>query len=612
MQRCATVLLALVALQAGSLSAASPGEQVRKLADGCWDGWVELHPAFATAIGDHRWDDRFPDGISPQWRDASARLARRCFEAAAAIDPSTLGAEDRATLAVLARESRLELEGMRFPEHLLPIGSNLESLPQAFARSAGGDGTFRFATTADYSAFLSRMDAFPGWVDTAVGAMREGMRRRVVLPCSVTRLALEQLEEIGSSRSGRSVFTAPLERLPVGVEREQRRRLERAWRTSVSERVLPAYRRLAEFLRETYLPVCRESLGLGALPEGRMWYAWRVRRSTTTDLEPTEVFSLGVSEVSRIIAELEQEAKSLGFHDGLTGLYTALYSDPELVIADRAAVLRRYAAIRRKVEARLPRLFGRIPGAPLEIRPADGVGLTGGPSAFYLSASPEGDRPGTFFVRVGPGGVRAPGMEALFLHEALPGHHFQIALAQENSDLPRLRRFAHHTAFVEGWALYAESLGADLGLYTDPYQRVGRLQSELLRAARLVLDVGIHDGGWDRERATEMARTRMLGAGAWELDRYASDPAQALGYKVGEARLRELRARAEKALGPAFDLRAFHDAILEGGSLPLDVLEGRIEAWTRSQLEGAAPGGAVIRPKPAPPSPSPATSPAPR
>jgi uncharacterized protein (DUF885 family) len=605
MRRTAGLLLALVVAGSVPSRAESPAQQVRNLADACWDGLLELRPAYATAIGDHRWDDRFPDGVSARWRDSFARLQRRCLEKASTIDPAALGAEDRTTLAVLIHDARIELEGLRYPEHLLPVSADLGSLPQAFARAADGDGSFRFASPADYEAFLARMNAFPGWVDVALGAMREGVRRRVVQPCSVTRLALEQLDEIAASRPSMSPFMEPLERLPGGIDRELRRRLKADWTTTVTERVLPAYRHLAEVMRSEYLPECRESLGLWALPDGRAWYAWRVRRSTTTELEPAEVFQLGAAEVSRIIAALEGEAKALGFHDGITGLYTALYSNPGLVLTDRTAVMRRYDAIRRRVEAKLPGLFERIPNADLEIRPAEGVAMAGLPGAFYLQASPGGERPGTFFVRVGPGGARTPGMEALFLHEAVPGHHLQTAFAQELDSLPRLRRFAHHTAFVEGWALYAESLGGDLGLFTDPYQRVGRLQSELLRAARLVLDVGIHDGGWTREKATERARTRLLGSGAWELDRYASDPAQALGYKVGEVRIRALRERAERELGAAFDLRAFHDVVLSGGSLPLDVLDGRVDAWIRAEAATVkpAPGGILPGPEPSTPAP---------
>ncbi len=583
-----TCLLVSSLAAAGERAPADPAERLDRLAEQCWDGWIELHPTFATAVGDHRWDDRFSDGLSAAWRDALGGVHRRCLEGAAEIDRAALDDERRTTLDLLVFESRVGLEGLRFPHHLLPVSADLGSPAQALARAAQGDGGFRFQTPGDFEAFRSRMDGFADWVELAVAAMREGVKRGIVQPCSVSRLALEQLDDIAERPLRSSPFMAPLDDVPRGLDRSERRRLVDGWKVTVEDRVIPAYRRLREVMRREYLPACRESLGLGALPGGEAWYAWRVRAATTTELTPEEIFDLGAREVARIIGELEQEAAGLGFSDGLTGLYTALYTDRRLVLSSQVAALRRYQEIQTRVEGALPRFFGRLPRAELEVRPVEGVATAGGPGAYYLPASPDGARPGTFYVRIGEGGVRTPGMEALFLHEAIPGHHLQISVANELEGLPPLRRFARHTAFIEGWALYAESLGGALGLYADPYQRVGRLQSELLRAARLVLDVGIHQLGWSRDQATEIARTRLLGSGAWELDRYASDPAQALGYKVGELRLLALRDRAEAELGPAFDLAAFHDVVLGGGSLPLGLVEERVGRWISAQKPPAA------------------------
>jgi uncharacterized protein (DUF885 family) len=379
-----------------------------------------------------------------------------------------------------------------------------------------------------------------------------------------------------------SLFYQPIKRLPDHFNIAERDRLARAYKDAIEKKILPTYGKLVAFMRDEYSNRSRATIAWSDLPDGRAWYDFQVRSQTTTNLTPEEIFQIGLDEIARIQKEMEQVKDRSGFHGTAEEFSRYLTKAAPRPFNSRDSLVKGYQAISKTVAPHVSKLFGRIPNAPFEIRTIEEFRERSAPSQ-YWSASPDGSRPGIFYVNAsGIEKAARRASEALFLHEAIPGHHFQISLQQERKALPRFQRFGGYTAFIEGWALYAESLGAVLGLYREPDQEFSRLNSELFRAVRLVVDVGLHRKGWSREQAMKfMMETTLVGEGgaALEIDRYIANPAQALAYKIGQLKISTIRAKAEKALGSRFDLRAFHDELLQDGSLPLDILEAKMDRW---------------------------------
>jgi uncharacterized protein (DUF885 family) len=383
-----------------------------------------------------------------------------------------------------------------------------------------------------------------------------------------------------------SIFFRPILDMPDGFSDTDKNRLDDAYAQAIEQQIVPTYRELRSFIQEEYLPKTRTTVAISALPDGNGWYDHLVRIQTTTDLRPEEIFHLGMNEIERIKKEMERVRFENGFEGTLAEFARYLSNKAAPGYTRRDDLIKGYEAIRDKITPQLLRLFGRLPKAPFEIRTIEEFRERSAPSQ-YWSASPDGSRPGIFYVNATDieNRPRRPS-EALFLHEALPGHHFQISLQREQQNLPRFRRFGSYTAFAEGWALYVESLGRELGLYTDPEQYFSRLSSELFRAVRLVVDVGLHRKGWTREQALRfLMETTIIGeaGAALEIDRYIAMPGQALAYKIGQLRISAIRAKTEKALGSKFDIRAFHDELLKDGALPLDVLEAKMDSWIADQ-----------------------------
>lgn len=559
---------------------------LRAITEEYYDAWLVLNPLAATAQGDHRFDDRFGDYVSLAWMADSLAIEQQALEELAVIDPSQLDGEDLLTYEAFDFDRRINIEGFRYPSELLPV-HQLAAIPVEFALLGSGRGVHPFRNARDYDNFLGRMDGFVTWVDQAIANMRSGVERGVVQPRVVVERTLPQLEAIAVDDAARSVFWQPLLAFPAGLTVAERQRLVVAYRAKIDSQVLPAYRRLHEYLATEYLPQARKSVGLAELPNGASWYAYLARRYTTTTLTPDAIHELGQREVARIRGEMERAMRALGATGDPAGFLAALRTDPRFHPADADALLAGYRALRGRVGAALPHLFARSPKADFEIRAVEGFRAASAASASYVPAGEDGRRPGVFYVNTHDLPSRPTYlMEALFLHEAVPGHHFQIATAQEALGLPRVRRFAWDAAYGEGWALYAESLGADLGLYTDPYMAFGALTTGIWRAARLVVDTGLHSRNWTRARAVAYLRANTaLGDAdiAAEVDRYIARPGQALAYKIGELEIRELRRRAQQRLGPRFDLRAFHAQVLESGSLPLPVLEAKVDRWIARQ-----------------------------
>lgn len=559
---------------------------LRAIVEEYYDAYLALNPLTATAQGDHRFDDRLGDYVSLAWMADSLAIEQQALEALAVIDPARLDGEDRLTYEAFDFGRRLNIEGFRYPSELLPV-HQLSAMPVEFALLGSGRGVHPFRNARDYDNFLARMDGFVAWVDQAIANLRAGVERGVVQPRVVIERTLPQLAAIAVEDPAQSVFWRPLLAFPAGLTLAERKRFVVAYRRKLGSQVLPAYRRLHDYLATEYLPHARETVGLSELPNGASWYAYLVRRYTTTTLTPDAIHELGLREVARIRGEMERVMRQLGHPGDLGSFLAALRVDPRFRPADAESLLAGYRALGGRVGAALPRLFARKPRAALEIRAVESFRAASAASAAYVPASADGARPGIFYVNTHDLPSRPTYlMEALYLHEAVPGHHFQISTALESADLPRFRRFAWDTAYGEGWALYAESLGADLGLYTDPYSAFGALTTEIWRAARLVVDTGLHARGWSRARASSYLRANTaLGEAdiAAEVDRYIARPGQALAYRIGDLEIRALRGRAQQQLGARFDVRAFHGQVLESGSLPLPVLAARIDRWIASQ-----------------------------
>jgi uncharacterized protein (DUF885 family) len=460
-------------------------------------------------------------------------------------------------------------------------------LHTGFAVLGSGAGSHPFRTVEDYDNFLARMDGYVAWVDQVIVNLRMGADKGFVQPKVVVERVIAQLDDLAVEDPRRSVLWGPVEALPAALPAAERERITRAWSEKLGSRVLPAYRRLRDYLRDEYLPQARGTVAWSELPNGAEWYAYLVRYHTTTDLSPAEIHELGLAEVARLRTEMERVARQVGHTGDLASFFAALRTDPTQYFEDPVALLEGYRAIGARVDAGMPLLFARRPRAGFEIRPVEPFRAAAEAAGSYQSPSADGKRPGVFYVNTHDLASRPKyAMEALYLHEAVPGHHYQVALAQEATELPRFRRFAWDTAYGEGWALYAETLGTDLGLYTDPLSRFGALSAEMWRAVRLVVDTGLHSRGWTREQAIDYFRANTAMGEAdivAEVERYIAWPGQALAYKVGQLRIAALRRRAQERLGPRFDVRAFHEVVLAGGSLPLAVLEAKVERWIESQ-----------------------------
>ncbi len=559
-------------------------QRLQELLDGYFEDMLRLHPVFATSIGDHRYDDQLGDGLSEEHRERERLLSSRYLEELSGLDRERLPATERLSYDLLRRHLALNLEELEFSGHLLPV-RQLFSTPIEFPLLGSGTGIHPFRTVRDYDNFLKRIEGFETWMDVAIANMRRGVRAGVVQPKAVMERTLPQLEAMLLPDARQSVFYQPILKIPSGFSEADRTRLTTAYLQAIERRIIPAYRKLHVFIKEEYLPACRVAVALSDLPGGNAWYAHLVKFHTTTDLKPDEIFEIGLKEIERIEREIEAHREK-----------TLPPGSPADAARGEAAgasnyrtkeeLIRAYEELRAKVTPQLGRLFGAIPQAPYEIRAIEEFRERSAPSQ-YWSPSPDGSRPGIFYVNAA--GVqerpRRPS-EPLFLHEAVPGHHFQISIQRENDALPRLRRFGRYTAFGEGWALYAEGLGRELGLYLDPSQYLARLNSELFRAVRLVVDVGLHHKGWTRERAVKFI---MQNAGAGEagalleVDRYIALPAQALAYKIGELKITAIRAKAEKILGAKFDIRQFHDELLKDGAMPLDLLEAKMDRWIETK-----------------------------
>jgi len=554
-----------------------------------YDALLSIAPQVATANGDARYNASYTLPFVPATRQRRAAIVRAYADSLRRIDPAGLDEEHRITYDVLRANLTQAREEERFPGHLTPLNQFFNFTAQ-FAQMGSGKGTHPFRTVKDYDDFLSRIAGYAVVVDAAIANMREGMQRGVVQPRVLMERVLPQLSAQVATEPSQSGFWGPITAMPATFSPADRERLTAAYATAIRERVIPAYRRLHDFVRDEYLPRTRSTVGLSALPDGRAWYEYLVRANTTTKLTPEEVHAIGLSEVARIQAEMQAVMRQVGWTGDLVGFMRRMQTDSAQLYSSREEMLADYRAAQRRIDASTPRLFDIVPRANYEIRPVEEFRERSASAGSYTAASLDGTRPGVFYLNTyDPRSRPRYARETLLVHEGSPGHHFQLSIARELRSVPRLRRFSIITAYAEGWGLYAETLGRDLGLYTDPYQYYGYLSSELWRAIRLVLDTGIHAKGWTLEQATEYARRNSSESETnirSEVERFAAIPGQALAYKIGQMKITELRRRAERELGPRYDVRAFHRVVLESGSLPLDVLEAKVDRWIAARRSG--------------------------
>ncbi len=577
-----TVVYALLIL-AGLVQQSSTSDSVRlhQLFAQEWEYTMREYPEYATAVGypgqNARWTDHSLEAIARRKRELHTPL-----NALRAIDRARLSPTDQLNYDLFRRNYMDALEESRFPGEFMPItqmGGVQQDVPSTIAQMPAG-------SVREYDDIIARLRAVPVLVNQTMVLLERGLAQGLTPP----RIALRDVPAQAQNLVVDDPMTSPLlkafTRFPASVPEAEQQRLRAAAVVAYRDSVAPAFRRLSAYLRDKYVPGARVTTGLRDLPNGMAWYQVRARASTTTDLTPAQIHATGLAEVKRIRGQMDSVIAASGFKGSFAEFVQFLRTDPRFYWTTPEDLIRGSRELMKRIDPELTRLFGTLPRLTYGVSPIPSYAERSQTTAYYQPGSPLSHRPGTYFVNTYNLPMRPKWeMEALSLHEAVPGHHFQIALAQELEGVPEFRRFGGYTAFVEGWALYCESLGGELGLYAEPYSKFGQLTYEMWRAIRLVIDTGIHTMGWTREQAIDYFKTNAAKTEhdiTVEVDRYIVWPGQALAYKIGELKIKELRAYATTTLGSRFDVRAFHDQVLGAGAVPLDALEARIRAWVTS------------------------------
>ncbi|WP_426803069.1 DUF885 domain-containing protein [Xanthomonas campestris] len=564
----------------------SKAQQLTLLYDQYWDASLKLNPLQATFQGESRYNDQLPNFLSPAFRQQSHDFTTLWLAKVEAIGPDGLSGQDLLSYQIFVRDARSALAAEQFPSWMLPINQfyNIASIAVVMG---SGTGAQPFNTVKDYDNWSRRALGIPDLFDQAITNMRAGIQAGVVQPKALMEKVLPQLDAIIARSAEESLFWGPIRNLPADMPEADKQRITAEYKRMIEFRIMPAYRALRGFIATEYLPACRDTAGLAALPNGAAWYAYDVRQSTTSDLTPAQIHQTGLDELARLQGEIQNVAKQVKFRGNLPKFYKFMQTDKRFVFRSESELLDAYRGLQSRVQAAVPRLFATQGIPALDVRPVEPQRAQAAASGSYMRPNPHDNTPGIFYVNTSnlPARPRWEG-ESLFLHEGVPGHHYQLGLQQQLTDLPKFRRFGGETAFIEGWGLYAESLGRELGLYQDPYNYYGYLQNALLRSIRLVVDTGLHSQGWTRAQAIDYmlqnsAVTREDAEA--EVDRYLAIPGQALAYKVGEMKISQLREQAQRELGPRFDVRAFHTEVLKDGSVPLEILQDKVQRWIATQ-----------------------------
>ncbi len=548
---------------------------------------LELNPLNATFIGDYRYNDRLANSNGPEYRAASEAMDQEFLQRLLAIEREQLGEQDRLSYDIFKINRELSLESNQFPSHLQPI-NQFYAITNSFVQLGSGSSAHPFKTVKDYEDFLSRADDFAVIIDQIISNMKQGMQEGVTQPRILMEKLVPQVASQIIDDPRESAFYMPVTNMPEDFGADDRKRLTAAFEDKISNTIIPAYQRLNNFLGDEYIAAARETVGLYAQPNGEAWYAYMVRLRTTTDMTPDEIHQIGLDEVARIHGEMHGVMEEAGFEGDLKEFFEYVNTDDRFFYDEAEELIQGYRDMSDHIAELATELFDVFPKSEFEVRRVEPFREASASGGSYRSGTPDGSRPGVFYANAY--NIKARGkwaMESLFLHEAIPGHHFQIMIQRENEDLPDFRRFGGFTAYSEGWGLYAESLGRELGVYVDPYSYFGGLNAELWRSIRLVVDTGIHAKGWTRQEVIDymyansaVAEVRAVA----EAERFMAIPGQALAYKIGQLKIREIRDKAEASLGDKFSVKDFHTEVLKDGAMPLSMLESKLDRWVESQL----------------------------
>ncbi|MBG9992376.1 DUF885 domain-containing protein [Pseudoalteromonas sp. NZS37] len=571
---------------AGIVSELSAEQQLDVLVAQYYDESLTYSPISATYNGRNEFNDQFTPEISKENRAKKAAFYKKYQQRLNFIDKAQLTGQSLLSFEILERDLSLKLEGMQFPDYLLPI-NQMAGAHNTFAGFGSGQSAQPFNSVEDYTAFMSRSEGFVKWLASVERSMAQGIKLGITLPKPLAEKLQPQFAAHVVKNAEDSLFWGPIKKLPDSFSAQQKQKITAQYRQLIMKHLVPAYKSMSDFLANQYIPNSRESVGYSDLPNGKAWYEYQIKKNTTLSLSADEIHNIGLSEVSRILSEMKKVKETVGFKGELSEFFDHLRDSDEFYYDTPEELIAAYENVKKKIDARLPLLFNIAPKAPYVVKAVEAYRAQSAAGASYASPAPDGSRPGIFYINAY--NLKAQPkflLETLSIHEAAPGHHFQIALQQEIEGLPDFRKFGGYTVFAEGWALYAESLGKELGLFTDPYMWYGRLSDEQLRAMRLVLDTGFHAKGWTRQQGIDymlanssMAKSDVIA----EVERYIAWPGQALSYKLGQFKIQELRDFSKKELGNKFDIKAFHTQILIDGALPMPILEEKIKRWVKSQ-----------------------------
>jgi uncharacterized protein (DUF885 family) len=563
---------------------------LNKMFNDYYEERLKLYPLEATQNGDNRYNDRLPINITEAYRDTLHNFYSLYLAAVEKYDTTKLNENDLISYKIFDREMKMQLEALdlnianpgEMSFYYIPF-QQFWSLPVTMGQLGSGEGNQPFETEKDYNDWLRRIAQFATWSDSAIVQFRKGIKAGYVLPKALVIKMIPQMEAMTTGDTSKNIFYGPLKKFPSTFPDSLKNQLWRKYTRAINSYLIPSYKKLGTFLKNEYLGVARRSTGFNALPNGEKIYKYLIRYWTTTDKTPDEIYKTGIAEVKRIRDEMGKVKNETGFNGDLPSFFEYIKTDKKFrPYKTSEDVLTAFRNIQKRIDPNLKKMFGRTPKTPFEIRQTEAFRAASA-SAEYNQGSADGSRPGIFYVPIlDASQFNITGMESLFLHEAIPGHHYQTSLQQENESLPQFRRFAWYGAMGEGWALYCESLGKELGLYTDPYQQIGALGDEIHRAIRLVVDVGMHLKGMTREEAIKyMMENESISEqrATAEIERYMAIPGQALSYKIGALKIKELREKYEAQLGDKFSLQAFHDELLKDGVMPLDVIESKMDAW---------------------------------
>jgi len=559
------------------------------IASNYYEQYLKLYPMDATAQGDTRYNDQLPINIDKDFISGEIAFYSSVQKQLENVDYKTLSDEDKVVYDVLDYTLKDKIEAYAYHPEYIPF-TQFGGLPLTFPLYGSGQGNQPFKTEKDYSDWLKRMEKFPEWMDAAADNFREGMTNKMVLPKKLVVKMIPQMkaEEIITSDMEKNIFYGPIRNFPKNFSQAQKDKFSALYKEAIAKKIIPAYIKMGAFLEKEYLPKARDTDGYNSLPNGNEIYGYYVKSWTTTKKSPEEINKIGLQQVAMLRAEMEKVKQQVGFTGTLEEFITFVKTDPKAMpYKTSREVLNAFNGILTKITPKLKTMFNVTPKTKFEIRQTEKF-REASASAEYMPGTPDGKRPGIFYVPLpDPSKFNVTsGMESLFLHEAIPGHHYQMSLQQENTKLPKFMRFGWFGAYGEGWAHYCETLGPEFGLYTDPYQKMGYLSDQMLRAVRLVVDTGLHTGKMSREEAIKYFLSNISydeGSATAEVERYMAMPGQALGYKIGSLRIRELREKYQKELGNKFNLASFHDEVLSQGCLPLDVLNRKMELWAQKQ-----------------------------